>query len=59
MPLTHRVQCGGQSDVIDLEPKPNYQLEVQASFFWATEINQVNRNSGIPTKTACCIIKSV
>ena len=33
MPLTHQVQCGGQSDVIDSEPEPYYQPEVQASFY--------------------------
>ena len=59
MPLTHRVQCGGRSDVIDSEPEPDYQPEVQASFYWATESNQANWNSGIPTRTACCIVKSV
>ena len=59
MPLTHQVQCGGRSDVINSEPKPDYQPEVQASFYWATESNQANHDSGIPTRTACCIVKSV
>ena len=59
MPLTHRVQFRGQSDVINSEPEPDYQLEVQTSFFWATEKNQVNWNSNTPTRTACCVVESV
>ena len=45
--------------LLTLEPEPDYQLEVQVSFYWATESNQVNQDSGIPTGTACCIVKSV
>ena len=59
MPLTHQVQYGGQSDVIDSEPEPDHQLAVQTSFCWASESNQANWESGIPTRTACCIVKSV
>ena len=57
MPLTHWVQCGGQSDVINSEPKPDYQLEVQTSFYWATESNQANRNSAYQLELPVVLLK--